>query len=419
MIRIPARRPVVTDADYDREPPEDFNIEHQQVREHEEMSDDEDSDDGRYGIERSEHEEHEGYDEEYRDGWEWGLDGDAADDEEVEDFRREVDRFATEPTDLQEQEQDSPPNPDHTSTGGRTSQRTKPDNYMFCPLEHRLSILRLAAKHASQHPLLPERHGSSRTADEIWRDAVTEMYTHCEMNRLSEVWAYLWNNWYKHDRWPLWARSANGKSIPCHRTTMMVESLWRNIKRLVLHMFNRPPLDLANFMIITQGLPPYWLTLSNIITIRGGGRLEKLSNAQTALKASWERLAKVPIKGRYQTDIAHWTCDCGSQKYHAFLLCKHLVQAAGSISPRWWQTVIRYHEPPFYIIDGVATKAPERKCDYDWLQRMGPEAVAEAETGSDSDIDGHDTPSVCARFAHLTFSPDMLSRSYRLLRNPH
>ena len=56
---------------------------------------------------------------------------------------------------------------------------------------HRLTILRLFAKHASQHTLLPERHGVPRSAEEIWRDAVEEMYRHCKVNNLCEVWAYL------------------------------------------------------------------------------------------------------------------------------------------------------------------------------------------------------------------------------------
>ncbi|KAI0710463.1 hypothetical protein C8T65DRAFT_538559, partial [Cerioporus squamosus] len=130
-------------------------------------------------------------------------------------------------------------------------------DYVFCPLSHRLPILRLFAKHASQHPLLPERHGETRTSDDIWRDAVAEMYHHCRANNLCDVWAYLWNSWYSPSRWGLWARAAYSTSIPCKRTTMMVEALWRNLKRLVLHLYNRPPVDLAVYAIITKAIPPY------------------------------------------------------------------------------------------------------------------------------------------------------------------
>ncbi|KAI1782045.1 hypothetical protein LXA43DRAFT_870500, partial [Ganoderma leucocontextum] len=138
-----------------------------------------------------------------------------------------------------------------------TGARSKRADYEFCPAAHRLPIMRLFAKHASQHPLLPERHGQARSSDEIRRDAVTEMYLHCKTNNLSEVWAYLWNSWYGPSRWKLWARAAYAASIPTKRTTMMVEALWRNLKHLVLHLYNRPPLDLAIYAIVTKSLPPY------------------------------------------------------------------------------------------------------------------------------------------------------------------
>lgn len=157
----------------------------------------------------------------------------------------------------------------------------------------------------------------------------------------------------------------------------MVEALWRNLKRLVLHMYNRPRLDLANFMIITKSLPPYCLTLSNLLWDRGS-RPKTLTHMQSAFKASWDRLLKVPIKGEYKTNIKTWTCDCGNQKYHAYLLCKHLVQAVPDIPPDWWTSVMRYHIPPFYTVpirDGSA-KAPEIQRQYDWLRRMDPAASA-------------------------------------------
>ncbi|RPD61298.1 hypothetical protein L227DRAFT_466509, partial [Lentinus tigrinus ALCF2SS1-6] len=136
-----------------------------------------------------------------------------------------------------------------------TGPGTARTDYQFCPLPHRLPILRLFAKHASQHPLLPERHGETRTSENIWHDAVAEMYHHCRANNLCEVWAYLWNSWYSPSRWGLWARAAYPTSIPCKRTTMMVEALWRNLKRLVLHLYNRPPIDLAVYAIITKAIP--------------------------------------------------------------------------------------------------------------------------------------------------------------------
>ncbi|KAJ8469947.1 hypothetical protein ONZ51_g8667 [Trametes cubensis] len=274
--------------------------------------------------------------------------------------------------------------------------------YQFCPQAHRVLILRLFAKHASQHPLLPERHGQARSGEDIYRDAVTEMYHHCKANNLPEVWAYLWNSWYCKSRWHLWARSAYPTSIPRKRTTMMVEALWCHLKRLVLYQFNRPPLDLTLYALITQALPSYRLALHDIITNSRAGRSAVLSPTQVALKRAWKRLFKVPIRGTYTTNVTAWTCDCGAQKYHAYLLCKHLVQAAGRLPISWWPQAIRYHVPPFYTvpINGVTTSAPEKIRDHAWLPRMAASRAFTVVTqgapriGEDSDIEIPDVDAI-------------------------
>lgn len=305
------------------------------------------------------------------------------------------------------EEDDSNVDKNAPSLPAESGPRPKRPDYTFCPLSHRLSIMRLFAKHASQHSLLPERHGEARSPEQIRRDAVSEMYHHCKANNLCEVWAYLWNSWYSKSRWPLWARSAYATSIPCKRTTMVVEALWRNLKRLVLPMYNRPPVDLCVHAIITQSIPPYRLTLHNILNKSRSSRAATLSHFQEALKHAWKRLTTVPIHGSYVTDLTTFTCDCGAQKYHSYLLCKHLVQGAGSQSPYWWPTVVRYHIPPFYRIpvNGAVPRTPEKLRNHAWLSRMsqtGPsslstplpllsdttaEATAISVHGSDSDSD--------------------------------
>ena len=40
---------------------------------------------------------------------------------------------------------------------------------------------------------------------DIRKWAVHHMYHYRQDNDLQEVWAYLWENWYRVDRWPLWA----------------------------------------------------------------------------------------------------------------------------------------------------------------------------------------------------------------------
>ncbi|KAI9063724.1 hypothetical protein FKP32DRAFT_1571400 [Trametes sanguinea] len=117
---------------------------------------------------------------------------------------------------------------------------------------------------------------------------------------------------------------------------------------------------------------------------------------QVALKHAWKRLSKVPIKGTYKTDLGCWTCDCGAQKYHAYLLCKHLVQAAGNIPITWWPHATRYHIPPFYTVpvDGNVVSAPERLRSHAWLPRMtAPRVVVRRRSPSpglnqeDSDVE--------------------------------
>jgi hypothetical protein len=93
-----------------------------------------------------------------------------------------------------------------TKKGNAKQGRSKPiPNYQFCPPAHRLAVIRLFVRHFCQHSLLPEWHGQPRTAQQIYRDAVSEMYFHCKRNHLRDVWAYLWVNWYHPNSWPLWA----------------------------------------------------------------------------------------------------------------------------------------------------------------------------------------------------------------------
>ena len=234
-------------------------------------------------------------------------------------------------------------------TGGKKRVKKDP-NYTFCPLPHRLSILRLMGKHFCQHPILRERHGQSRTSQQIHRDAVLEMYWHCKANNLREVWAYLWTNWYTHDKWVLWARSSYEHALPRKRMTMLVEALWRNYKRMVLPNHNRPRVDLATFALVTQGLPPYRLRLKRIVNNPRDGRAESLRGEQVPIKKAWLALLKRPIGGSYDTDKKLWLCSCRAQKYHSYLLCKHLVHKVAIPDDDWWAKVVRRHTAPFYDI---------------------------------------------------------------------
>ena len=90
----------------------------------------------------------------------------------------------------------------------------------FCPERYRDMILKLIKKHLCTHPLIPGYCPPNPT--DIRRWAVRQMYHYCQDNDLREVWAYLWENWYRGDRWPLWAQSTFHQILQL-KTTMIVE----------------------------------------------------------------------------------------------------------------------------------------------------------------------------------------------------
>ncbi|KZT30249.1 hypothetical protein NEOLEDRAFT_1055211 [Neolentinus lepideus HHB14362 ss-1] len=62
-----------------------------------------------------------------------------------------------------------------------------------------------------------------------------------------------------------------------------------------------------------------------------------------AFRESWLKLAEKPIStgSNYDTNIVTWTCAYGGQKYNAYHLCKHLVQAVPTPTPWFWQQIYR------------------------------------------------------------------------------
>ena len=263
---------------------------------------------------------------------------------------------------------------------GNSIQKINPKksiSYEFCPHAHWLPILRLLSKHFCLHPLLPEQHGQTRSSDEIYRDSVREMYLQCKNSHLQEVWAYMWVNWYSPRKWRLWARSSYAQAISCRRTTMVVEAMWRNYKRLVLYLHNRPRVDFATYALVTQTLPAYRNKLLRIISNPREGRAPTLCGEQGAIRKAWLTLLDSKLNGQYDTNIEKWTCSCGTQKYHSYMLCKDLMHALPRPSPDWWATVLRRPTIPFYDIRNllspeVCTRVPEPEQlgDRVWLERM-------------------------------------------------
>ena len=107
---------------------------------------------------------------------------------------------------------DNEPDPDEDQT---TERRT------FCPVEHRDTIVKMMERHFCAHPLIPGFYTPTPVKIKTW--AVKHMYEFCVWHDLPNLWAYLWENWYRSGRWELWARSANPREVPRLKTTMFVE----------------------------------------------------------------------------------------------------------------------------------------------------------------------------------------------------
>jgi hypothetical protein len=89
----------------------------------------------------------------------------------------------------------------------------------FCPIDLRDPIIKLVEGCA--HLLIPGYSAPTPKGIREW--TVRQMYEFCHKHDLREVWAYLWENWYRTGHWEIWARSCHPE-IPILKTTMMLES---------------------------------------------------------------------------------------------------------------------------------------------------------------------------------------------------
>jgi hypothetical protein len=187
----------------------------------------------------------------------------------------------------------------------------KDPKYVFCPAAHRKQALHLVAKHFCEHPFFPDSDGS-KTAEQIRRNAVFEMYDYCVKRGLRELWGYLWANWYSPKMWKLWARSTSAL-LTRLRTTMTVENFWKILKHDYLHNVPRLRLDQLVWIIIYKLTPRYYAQLEIMSSDHRLGRSKPLTTQQRYFKKQWLTLRNKPISGRrdYHTDVGRWTCQCG------------------------------------------------------------------------------------------------------------
>ncbi|KAJ3965250.1 hypothetical protein EV361DRAFT_855650 [Lentinula raphanica] len=256
-------------------------------------------------------------------------------------------------------------------------------------------------RHLHQHPAIPlnDTAGTHLAATDIHKLATQEIYKYCERNDLAQVWAYLWNRWYTPKQWVLWARAACD-SIPRTKTTMMVESTWKHIKRRDLHQFNRPRLDLLVHVVLTNLLPRVQQKIQYILGKRRAGRPHPLAKWQESIKRDWHNMsqpdeyrsmvkelaclkdrtlkekAKAELladieadrqrpRGGYHTNVETMTCSCPSYLISRWLLCKHLVREVNAKTSNlplnnlsFFRDLRRNHTAPFYKIPGL--HSPQR-----------------------------------------------------------
>jgi hypothetical protein len=93
--------------------------------------------------------------------------------------------------------------------------------HTFCPDELQGQVIDMMERHLCAHPLIPGYSAPSPEGIKEW--AVKQMYQFCKAHDLPNLWAYLWENWYRSGRWELWARCVVTE-IPRLKTTMMVEA---------------------------------------------------------------------------------------------------------------------------------------------------------------------------------------------------
>ncbi|KAH8985839.1 hypothetical protein EDB86DRAFT_2832928 [Lactarius hatsudake] len=229
--------------------------------------------------------------------------------------------------------------PDEETTSGRRT---------FCPIEYREAVVDMMERHFCAHPLIPGYSAPTPEGIKAW--AVKQMYSLCVRHDLPNLWAYLWENWYRRGRWELWARSGEPREIPRLKTTMFVEGHWRRVKEDYLQHFSLPRVDLLAWVLVTKLAPTYYRKLD--VVLNNIGRFCELPQWRRDFKFEWNKATRTPItmplNEKYKPDVNRFVCTCPQFIISRFLLCKHLVQRFQPVNPKFFLEVTRNRCPPFW-----------------------------------------------------------------------
>jgi len=100
--------------------------------------------------------------------------------------------------------------------------QAEPAKHYFCPMEHHEAVINMMERHLCVHPIIPSYSAPTPEGIKAW--AMKQIYQFCVFHNLPNLWAYLWENWYRCGRWELWAQCSAPKEIPRLKTTIIVEA---------------------------------------------------------------------------------------------------------------------------------------------------------------------------------------------------
>ncbi|KAJ7218618.1 hypothetical protein GGX14DRAFT_533331 [Mycena pura] len=264
-----------------------------------------------------------------------------------------------------------------TSSGSGNEEGKEGTRRTFCPARYREPIINMMEQHFCAHPLLPGSAHPSSEGIKHW--AVMQMYKFCVEHTLQEVWAYLWENWYRRSRWELWARSVHPE-IPVLKTTMILESQrlpFHRIKHDFLHHFHMPRCDLLAWILIVKLAPNYYRKLDRLLT--DTGRYRELPSWRKNFKTAWRKLEKTPItlpvNPAYKTDTKKMGVEPVPPVF--FLEVKHQRTA-----PFWVHPTLR----PLSSDSGAAAEPSNAEEERHEEQHRG-NAIESSDSADDSDSD--------------------------------
>lgn len=248
------------------------------------------------------------------------------------------------------------------------------------------------SRHFNAHPQIPDKNGTFRSPETIHRESACEMYVWCRSKNYYKLWAYMYMNWYKPEQWRLWARSICPQEIPVLRTTMIVESHWRRIKRDFLHRFTRPRIDLVVWVLISRMIPQ---GLEKMEAIRNGNHRKAVASWRKEFKQQWKKLSSQGADEdsllKYHTNAATWTCGCDAFLLSRFLLCKHIIYCYKDFEDpnKFFRTAQRQRTSPFWVHPQLILR-PEYQPSTDIIQNVGEESDVEitSDLESDGELEG-------------------------------